>query len=330
MRTIRPIPTIHYQSASAIRESRKVAVITTATAWNAVKQDVSLQPHCRVDVEEATRDHWDVLLPYAEGDVLYAVGGGLAVDAAKYIAVHKHVPLVCAPTALSVDAFFTWASGIRVDGCVSYVETCCPETLIVDFKMIASAPASLRSAGICDVLSIATGNWDWHFADSLGKNARETPLLAYAAQCADGILQGALDCAPAAGQGDEAGLRQLLECLALQVQLCNFLGHSRPEEGSEHYFAYAVENSMGKGMPHGDLVGPGILLMASLQGQDIEPLKTALTACHIPLTSIPIAVIHETLIHLPDYCIEHNLPFGIAHTLTPHQVDNMDFDRILG
>jgi glycerol-1-phosphate dehydrogenase [NAD(P)+] len=150
------------------------------------------------------------------------------------------------PTALSVDAFLTWASGIRVDGCVSYIETGCPETLIVDFKMISSGPESLRSAGICDVLSIATGNWDWHFADSLGKNAQETPLVAYAAQCADGILQGVLDCAPAAGQGDEAGLRQLLECLALQVQLCNFLGHSRPEEGSEHYFAYAVENIMGQ------------------------------------------------------------------------------------
>ncbi|MFQ5435295.1 MAG: hypothetical protein ACE5FD_10510 [Anaerolineae bacterium] len=41
----------------------------------------------------------------------------------------------------------------------------------------------------------------------------------------------------------------------MEVQLCNQIGHARPEEGSEHYFAYAVENVMGKGLPHGDLVG---------------------------------------------------------------------------
>ncbi len=101
----------------------------------------------------------------------------------------------------------------------------------------------------------------------------------------------------------------------MEVQLCNQVGHARPEEGSEHYFAYAVENEMGHGLPHGDLVGPGILLMAGLQGQNTSRLEKALKACHIPLNNIPQEMVERTLKILPAYCERHNLSFGLTHTL---------------
>lgn len=124
-----------------------------------------------------------------------------------------------------------------------------------------------------------------------------------------------LDIAEAAGRGDPHGLKQLLDCLAMEVQLCNQVGHSRPEEGSEHYFAYAVENVMGHGLPHADLLGPGILKIARLQGQDTVPLEKAMRACNIRLDAIPEDTISETLHKLPAYVRKHNLPYGIAHEL---------------
>jgi glycerol-1-phosphate dehydrogenase [NAD(P)+] len=163
------------------------------------------------------------------------------------------------------------------------------------------------------VLSIATGSADWEFAHARGKNPAGMEYVPYAAQTARGILQGALDCAEAAGRGDAAGLRQLLECLALEVQLCNFLGHSRPEEGSEHYFAYAIENRVGKGLPHGDLVGPGILLMGQVQGLDTAPLRKALVAAGARLDRLPEADIRATWAELPEYCVRHGLAYGVAH-----------------
>jgi glycerol-1-phosphate dehydrogenase [NAD(P)+] len=132
---------------------------------------------------------------------------------------------------------------------------------------------------------------------------------------AQSILSGVLDCAEAAGRGDKDGLKTLYDCLAMEVQLCNQVGHSRPEEGSEHYFAYAIENEMGHGLPHGDLVGPAILLIAKLQGQDTMRLEKALKACNIPLNNIPQEMIDRTLKILPSYCERHKLAFGIAHTL---------------
>ena len=68
-------------------------------------------------------------------------------------------------------------------------------------------------------------------------------------------------------------------------------------------------------MPHGDLVGPGIRIMAKLQDQDSAPLEAAMKACHIPLDSFPETVIQQTLKGLPAYVRAHNLPYGIAHEL---------------
>ncbi|MBN1581618.1 MAG: iron-containing alcohol dehydrogenase [Anaerolineae bacterium] len=311
-----PIPKIEFMSFAEIVESRSVALVTGLPAWQAVKNRLSLPVVWQADVKEATLSHWDAFLADLRGEVVYAVGGGLAVDAAKYVAARCNLPLVCLPTALSVDAFFTWASGIRRDGCVAYIETKPPDLLVIDCDVLAAAPISIRAAAICDVLSIATGSWDWRLAEQRGRNAPETAYLSYVDQIAAGILQGAIDCAEAVGDGDPEGFKQLLDCLALEVQLCNQIGHARPEEGSEHYFAYAVENEMGKGLPHGDLVGPGIVLMAERQGQDVQPLRRALEMCHIPLGAIPEAVVQSTLHMLPEYVREHDLPYGIAHELS--------------
>jgi len=310
-----PIPKVEFVSLRDWQESRPVALIASRPAWEAVQDRLRL-PLCSQAVPQwADRDHWEALASQLGGDVVYAIGGGLAADAAKYVAARHKLPLVCVPTALSVDAFFTWAAGLRENGCVRYVQTGLPERLLIDWAVIAAAPAPIRAAGICDVLSIATGSWDWRFAEERGMNPPGMEYVPWADQAAAAILQGALDCAEAAGRGDPAGLKQLLDCLALEVQLCNQLGHSRPEEGSEHYFAYAVENEVGPGRPHGALVGAGLLLMADRQGQNAVPLRRALKACHVPIDHLPAFVVESTRQQLPDYVRRHGLPYGIAHEL---------------
>ncbi|NWG34214.1 MAG: iron-containing alcohol dehydrogenase [Chloroflexi bacterium] len=339
MNKIPNLPFVQMMPFSEIEEKRNVLLVTSAPAWNAVKENLKgLNVVSKIEVTEATTEHWDSLLAADNGRrtvvggqpsaVVYSVGGGLTADAAKYLAAKLGLPLVVLPTALSVDAFLTSASGIRQspplplgeglrvrDSCVYYIQTKTPEHLILDLDTIAKAPAALRAAGITDVMSIATGCWDWKFAYEQGKNPAGMEFIPWVYDNAQSILSGVLDCAEAAGRGDKDGLKTLCDCLAMEVQLCNQIGHSRPEEGSEHYFAYAVENEMGHGLPHGDLVGPAILLIAKLQGQDTAPLEKALKACNIPLDNIPQDMIDRTLKLLPAYCERHNLAFGIAHTL---------------
>jgi len=314
--TIWPLPKVEEHAFVDWRDARPATVVTTAAAWSAVRQRLhGLNVLTVIEVAAADVAAWQSLRLDVKGEVLYAVGGGLAVDAAKFLTCTCALPLVCLPTALSVDAFFTWASGVRGHGCVRYIATRPPDLVLLDYAVMAEAPPSIRAAGICDVLSIATGSWDWRFAEDHGQNPPAMRYLAWVDRIAAAILAAAFDCAEAAGRGDRDGLKQLADCLALEVQLCNQIGHSRPEEGSEHYFAYAVENRLGKGLPHGDLVGPGIVLMAQAQGQDVTPLRRALDACQIPLDRIPPAIVAQTLAELPAYVRRHDLPFGIAHVL---------------
>ena len=313
------LPFVDLIPFNQIEEKREILLVTSAPAWNAVKENLhGLNVTATIEATEATTEYWDNCQSKIEKrkfEIVYAVGGGLTADAAKYISAKLNLPLVVLPTALSVDAFITAASGIRKDGCVYYIETKVPERLILDLETIAKAPAFIRAAGITDVMSIATGSWDWKFAHEQGKNPEGMEFIPWVYDNAQSILNGVLDCAEAAGRGDADGLKTLYDCLAMEVQLCNQVGHSRPEEGSEHYFAYAVENEMGHGLPHGDLVGPAILLIAKLQGQDTAPLEKALKACNVPLNNIPQDMIDRTLKILPDYSRRHNLSFGIAHTL---------------
>jgi len=312
------LPRVELASFDDIQETQPVLLVTSAPAWNAVKASLrGLNIVETIEVKEATTEYWDSLLTMVndQSSVVYAVGGGLTADAAKYFAVKLNLPLVVLPTALSVDAFITAASGIRRDGCVYYIETKPPENLILDLDVIAKGPTSIRAAGITDVMSIATGSWDWKFAHEQGKNPAGMKFIPWVYDNAQSILNGVLDCAEAAGRGDRDGLKTLYDCLVMEVQLCNQVGHARPEQCSEHYFAYAIENHIGHGLPHGDLVGPGIMIMSRLQGQATGRYEAALKACNIPLDRIPQEIVERTLAELPAYCKRHGLAFGLAHTL---------------
>jgi glycerol-1-phosphate dehydrogenase [NAD(P)+] len=321
MRKIWNLPRVDYVRLHEHREARPVALVYSLEAWAVVEPRLRLDVASHLPVREATLAAWASLAEQAEGAVVYAVGGGLAADAGKLVAARRGLPLWMIPTAISVDAPFTWASGYREGGAVRYLETTVAERLLVDLDVIAGAPERIRAAGITDVLSIATGAWDWQFAHERDRNPSGMSFQPWAHRIALEILELALDAATGAGRGAPEALRALLDALALEVQLCNQLGHSRPEEGSEHYFAYAVENHLGKGLPHGDLVGPGIVLAAALQGQPVDRLIGALRACHVPLDRIAPETVRATLLELPAYCARHDYPFGIASVLDERAVD---------
>jgi glycerol-1-phosphate dehydrogenase [NAD(P)+] len=315
-----PIPAIVEAPLAELEEPRPVAVVASGPAWDAaVRAGLRLNVVWRAEPGAADEARFEELargLP-GEAEVVYGVGGGLAADAAKYAAWRRGLPLAVVPTALSVDAHLTWASGVRRDGCVVYLETGPAGILYADYDLLAGAPAAIRAAGVCDLLSIATGLFDWRLAEERGQNPPEQRFLPWAAAQAQGLLDATLALAGAAGRGERDGLRDLLRLLALEVQLCNLLGHSRPEEGSEHYLAYALEAhpEIGAGHAHGDLVGPAILRAASWQGQALAPLREALEAAGVPLDRVPEHVIAETERGLPEYVRRHGLAYGIAHEL---------------
>lgn len=319
-----PIPEMVYIPIHEWEEEDIVIVIKDEAAWQSLNpKKLNWDIGVALDAPAPTEAEYKKLAKRCDGmgEILYAVGGGAAVDAAKFVAQEMDMPLICIPSALSMDAFWTWASGVRevdADGNrgVSYLEAVPPEIMLLDFELIKRAPKNMRTAGIIDVLSIATGCFDWQLAEQRGKNPTHEKFDPAVANIAKALLQNALDCAAAAGRGDDDGLRALVNALAMEVQLCNLAFHSRAQEGSEHHFAYCAEGLDGPAnRTHGEYVGPSILAMAEKQGQPVAPLRAALEAAGVPLSALSNSLIEQTLRELPAYVRKHNLPYSIAWEL---------------
>ena len=195
------------------------------------------------------------------------IGGGTAVDTAKFLAWTWDCPLVQVPTITSVDAGFTDAVGVRVDGRVRYVGTVVPRHVVVDLDLIRAAPARLNRAGIGDILSCHTGLEDWRLAVSVddGPSWDEAlaglgaTLLAELADAVDEVRAVSID-----------GVRFLTGAYRRIGAACAAAGHSRFEEGSEHFWAYAYEWATGAHQVHGELVACGVAAMSVVQGNRPE------------------------------------------------------------
>jgi len=201
------------------------------------------------------------------------LGGGSVMDAAKLRGCELGLEVLCVPTLLSTDAFLTSTAAIRRDGAVTYVPTGAP-AVVIDDALLLRAPARLHALGCCDVLSMLTASRDW-----LLDGCADEAIIAEAALICDALMSAQDEVV----SGSREGLHAVLRALEAEVALCARAGTDRVEEGSEHYFAYALERRL-PGAMHGTLVGPGILAAALLQGQDVERLRRFMRATGIAAT----------------------------------------------
>lgn len=319
--TIWPLPKIEFKSLSEVNEPRPVALLTSEPAWTNVRSQLDLP--VVVQAEPHTANH-DFLKDLADNippqvEAIYGVGGGLASDAAKFIGRKNGLQTIVIPTALSVDGFFTSLVAVREHGTVTYVEYGPSDVVIIDWDVVRSAPADIRGTGIVEILSIVTGLLDWRYAAGKSKNTPETRFTPWAAGLAAGIAQQAFKIADGVGQGKVEALRNLLDLMCTEVSLTNQLGHNRPQEGSEQFFAYAIEpkTASGRGVPYADLVGPGILIAAAMHGQDVQPIRDTIASAGVRLGQLRRDDIRNTLAMLPKYVVDHKLPYSILNDFEP-------------
>lgn len=174
--------------------------------------------------------------------------------------------MVLVPTIVSVDAPLTDAVAVRIDNAVSYVGEVWPEDVLVDHGIIQQAPKELNRAGACDIMSIHTALWDWRLAHEDTGLAYHADVAALASECLAELEANA----EAIYQVTPKGIDTIMDLYRREVEFCIRIGTSRPEEGSEHIVAYALEHQTGRHFLHGDLVGLGVFFMTRLQDNEPE------------------------------------------------------------
>jgi glycerol dehydrogenase-like iron-containing ADH family enzyme len=248
-----------------------------------------------------------------DSPVVVGFGGGTALDTAKFLAWRNGKRLVQIPTITSVDAGFTDAVGVRVDGRVRYVGAIVPELVALDIDLICAAPKSLNRAGIGDILSCHTGMYDWRLAagDGHGQPLDES-LLALGTHLLDELE---------AATGDVrattvAGVRFLADAYRLIGAACASAGHSRFEEGSEHFWAYSYEHATGAHPVHGEIVSFAVCALAHVQGNEperaLDIVSAAGTRAHPADLGIEERVFHDCLIGLAAYSRAEDLDITVA------------------
>lgn len=209
-----------------------------------------------------------------ETGVVVGLGGGQAMDTAKYVAWKRQRPLVLAPTIVSVDAAVTNTIAIREQQRVHYIGFCLADAIPVDLEIIAQAPRELNRAGVGDLLSIHTALWDWKHAGSdyhPAIAARTRTILDALESQAEGI----------AACTDEA-LSFIMESYVKENALCLQAGSSRPEEGSEHFLGYNLEYVSGRSFVHGQLICLCTYAMARLQENRPQWVRSLLERTRCP------------------------------------------------
>ncbi|WP_218082082.1 iron-containing alcohol dehydrogenase family protein [Anthocerotibacter panamensis] len=204
------------------------------------------------------------LVEQAQGaEVILGVGGGKALDMAKWVAQTRGLPVVTLPTSAATCAAWaplsnvysaagTWLYGVPL--------TKAPELLVVDYHLLLSAPPRTLVAGVGDALA------KWYEA-SVSSAQEDDPLVIAAVQQARTLrdlllLKGAQALREPGGRAWE----QVIDANICLAGLVGGLGGDRCRTVAAH----AVHNALTtlhttRHSLHGEKVAYGILVQLRLE-----------------------------------------------------------------
>ena len=299
----------------AARHGRPV-VLTQPEPWASLAPDFGTEPAAVVMVESLERAYLDGLVRDLPPGPVLGIGGGSAMDAAKWVHYHGKRPLWQVPSLPSVNACFTHMVAVRDATGVHYSADAIPEMVYVDFDLMREAPAHFLRGGIGDVFTCHTARWDWEYAVARG----HTPAWDdHAAAESLRIVARLHEIAPEIRERTDTGIQELMELHRLIGKMCDDYGHARFEEGSEHFFAYCFEFVNGHTIMHGELGSLGVLIMSALQGNRPELAREIVQRAGVRHTPAELGItweeIEAALLRLPEFVRSEKLWYSVANDL---------------
>lgn len=170
-------------------------------------------------------------------DAVVAVGGGVINDTGKVIASAKNVPDIIVATAPSMDGFASATSSMERGGLKTSLNTKCPDAVIGDTRILATAPAHMIVSGIGDMLAKYVSLVEWRIAHLI-LDEYYCPTVSEMVKQA---LETCVNSAPAAVKGDKSAIASVMNGLVISGLAMNYAGVSRPASGMEHYISHIID-----------------------------------------------------------------------------------------
>lgn len=261
-----------------------------------------------------------------EADLIIGVGGGKALDTAKLLAYQCNLPVVTIPTSAATCAAWTALSNVYSDaGAFLYDVSLdrCPDLLILDYDLIATAPQHTLVAGIGDAIA------KWYEASVSSGHSQQTLIVAAVQQAR--VLRDILfqKSAAALQEPGSAVWREVVDATILLAGVIGGLGGAQCRTVAAHAVHNGLTHLPIHSSIHGAKVAYGILVQLRLeemvQGNGLaatarQQLLKFYTEIGLPLTLSDLGLGNITLTQLqqaaeiavaPNSDI-HRLPFKVG------------------
>ncbi|NEQ43913.1 MAG: iron-containing alcohol dehydrogenase family protein [Leptolyngbya sp. SIOISBB] len=230
----------------------------------AIQDLAALTTSYGADCSEATLARLAVAIAEHQADLVIGVGGGKALDTAKLAAHQAQLPVVTIPTSAATCAAWTALSNVYSEqGAFLYDVALarCPDLLILDYDLVATAPQRTLVAGIGDALA------KWYEGSVSSGDSVQTLVIA-AVQQARVLRDLLLQKTPAALAEEPGGATwcEVVDACVLLAGVMGGLGGAQCRTVAAH----AVHNGLthlpeSHGILHGEKVAYGILVQLRLE-----------------------------------------------------------------
>jgi len=224
--------------------------------------------------------------------VLFGVGGGTIIDAAKVSSGNQNIPFVSVPTTVSHDGIASPLASIKGSTKPYSLMAQAPLAIIADTEVISLAPWRSVISGCGDVIAKFTAVKDWKLAHLENNEYYGEYSASLALMSTKLVIENAALIKP----GNDDGMRVLLEALISCGVAMSIAGSSRPCSGSEHMFSHALDMVNSHHAMHGEQCGIGSILTSFLYGSNWQRIKSTLKQIGAPTTAEELGVKDEDVV----------------------------------
>lgn len=196
-----------------------------------------------------------------ETEFLIAVGSGTVTDTTRINAERTGLPFVSVGTAPSMDGYASAVAPLLHRGLKIQRPAVCPEIIVCDLDVLATAPMPMIASGVGDVLGKYIAKADWE----LGRIINGEPCCPVCVEMVTNAVNALVDNVDEIAGKTEKGMRILIEALLLAGVTIMIIDNTRAVASIEHNIAQYWEMILvqqGKEPPmHGASVGVSTLLV---------------------------------------------------------------------